>query len=266
MVDAPRSNRYWIARVRELRDRSVREREGVCFVEGIRQVLAAREGGWPLEAILLDPGRLRSDVAWQTVDEARSAGTGIVELKTNEFERISSRDNPAGIAAIVRWSPGSISDLSPLRNAVYLITDQISDAGNLGTLVRTADSLGVAGIIVHSGVDPAHPGVLRASLGTAFRMPVASVTSLDHVFDWCQAHDIHTIATSAKADQLVWDANLTGSVALLLGNEGRGLSQETIERCDQTVRIPMSGTATSLNVGIAAGIILYEAQRQRSAG
>lgn len=266
MSDAPRSNRYWIGRVRALRDRAEREREGVCFVEGIRQVLAARDGGRPVEAVLLDPGRLNSDVAWQAVDAIREAGAQVVELKSSEFERISARDNPTGIAAIVRWQPERLDALVPAVPSVWVVADDISDAGNLGTLVRTCDALGVAGLIARGGVDPSHPAALRASLGTAFQLLIATASTLDGVLDWCSRYGLITVATSASADVATWDARLDGPMAIFVGNEGRGLSPETIERCDVAVTIPMAGTATSLNVGVAAGIILYEALRQRSLG
>ena len=264
MEDARRSNRAWVARVRSLRDRAVRQSDGVTYVEGIRQVLAAREGGWRLEAVMIDPTRLRSDIAWEAVEELRSAGTAIVELSPRDFERISARDNPTGIAAVVRWQPMDLDRLSVPANSLWLVADDVSDAGNLGTLIRSADSLGVSGLIAHGGADPAHPAALRASLGTAFRLPVAVAESLEDMFDWCRRHAIVTVATSVKAQKSVWDADLSRSTALLVGNEGRGLAAETIERCNETVLIPMTGTATSLNVGVAAGIILYEAVRQRS--
>ena len=242
----------------------MRADEGVCFVEGIRQVVAAHEGGHAFEALLIDPQRLRSTVGWRSVTALRDAGTTVAELTGSEFDRISSRDNPAGIAAIVEWHPGEVASLPLTTTSLYLVTDEISDAGNLGTLIRTADSFGASGVVIHGGVDPTHPGALRASLGTAFHLPIASVASLDVFFDWASRNEVTTIATSARATQQVWDTSLTGRVALLVGNEGEGLSEETIDRCGQTVLIPMSGTATSLNVGVAAGVILYEATRQRS--
>lgn len=264
MNESPHSSRYWTRRIRTLRDRATRENEGVCFVEGIRQVVAAHEGEHGFEAVIIDPQRLRSTVAWRTVSALREAGVTVAELTSAEFERVSSRDNPAGIAAIVEWRPGDLPALPLTDAALYLVADQISDAGNLGTLIRTADSLGASGVIVHGGVDPTHPGALRASLGTAFHLPIAGVASLDNVFDWATQNQVSTVATSAKAQTRVWDTSLSTRVALLVGNEGEGLAPETIERCDQTVLIPMSGTATSLNVGVAAGIILYEVIRQRS--
>lgn len=263
MTDDAPSNRHWLRRVRALRDQAERESLAVCYVEGIRQVLAAREGGHPLEVVLIEPRRLRSTVAWRAITAMRSEGTPVIELTTSEFGRISARDNPVGIAAIVQWKPAAMSDLFPAHNAFYLVTDGVGDAGNLGTLIRTADSLGAGGVIVHGGVDPSHPNALRASLGTAFRLPVARAGSLDEVFEWTQRHQVQTVATSAKAKQPAWQVDMSGLTALLVGSEGDGLDQETVDRCDQTVLIPMAGTATSLNVGVAAGIILYEIQRQR---
>lgn len=260
--DAP-SNRHWVRRARSLRDAQERQREGVCVVEGIRQVLAAHEGGHALEAVLIEPRRLRSPVAWRAVSDMRTSGTTVIELTSSEFERISSRDNPVGMAAIVRWTPSTLADLPHSSGAFYLVTDGVGNAGNLGTLIRTADSLGSSAVVVHGGVDPSHPNALRASLGAAFRLPIAKAASLDDVFAWTRHRGIIAVATSAKATQTVWQADLSGQVALLVGSEGEGLSQKTLDRCDQAVLIPMTGTSTSLNVGVAAGIILYEIQRQR---
>lgn len=263
MAEDALSNRYWLRRVRALRDQGERELQAVCYVEGIRQVLAAHEGGCRFEAVLIEPRRLRSNVAWQAVNELRSTGTPVVELTASEFGRLSARDNPVGIAAIVQWTPETLTNLVPTDNALYLVTDNVGDAGNLGTLIRTADSLSASGIIVHGGVDPSHPGALRASLGTVFRLPVARARSLDEIFEWTLLHQVRTVATSAKSVQPVWQVDMSRSIALLVGSEGGGLAPETLERCDETVLIPMSGTATSLNVGVAAGIVLYEIQRQR---
>lgn len=261
--DAPRSARRWVERVRRLtRDRAAREQEGACYVEGIRQVLSAIEGGHVIEAVLIDPSRLRSDVAWDAVARAQEHGAEQVTLSTSDFERISARDNPVGIAAIVRWSPLPLDELIPTEDRLYVITDDVRDPGNLGTIVRTLDGAGGHALIIHGGTDPAHPNALRASLGTSFRLPTYAAASLDDVFAWTSVHRITTIATSAKADHDLWDANLSLPAAVLVGNEGEGLHPDTVARADLRVRIPMLGTATSLNVSVATGIILYELRRR----
>ena len=258
----PSSPRRWVERARALqRDRHARETEGACFVEGIRPTLSAIEAGHPLEAVLVDPSRLRSEVAWEAVARARDAGAEYVALKPADFERVSSRENPVGIGAIVRWRPQPIDALIPRADGLCLVADDVRDPGNLGTLARTLDAAGGQALIVYAGTDPGHPGALRASLGTSFHVPTYSATSLDDVFAWAGRHHVTTLATSAKADADLWDLSLQLPVAVFVGNEGEGLAPETIARADKRLRIPMLGTATSLNVSVAAGIILYEIRR-----
>jgi RNA methyltransferase, TrmH family len=240
----------------------VRERDGACFVEGVRQVISAIESGSEVEALLVDPARLRSERGWLAIADARARGSEYVELKQHEFERISSRDNPVGIAAVVRFRSLMPDDLPPEKDGLYLVADDIRDPGNLGTLVRTVDAAGGAALIVHSGTDPWHPGALRAALGSTFMIPIAVATSLDAVFGWAAAGNIRTLATSAKADASIWEEPVGLPAAVLVGNEGEGLAPETVARCSQRVRIPMFGTATSLNVSVAAGIMLYEIRRR----
>jgi TrmH family RNA methyltransferase len=260
--DQPRSSRRWLERVRALRDRATREQDGACYVEGIRQVLSAQEGGHRLEAVLVDPSRLKSEVAWEAVTAARADGAEYVTLTTREFERISSRDNPVGIAAIVRWSAQTLTELTPDVSGLYLVADDVRDPGNLGTLIRTLDAAGGQAVIVLNGTDPSHPNALRASLGTTFRIPIYRAASHDELFDWTARHRIATIATSAKATHGLWEMPVRLPAAVLVGNEGDGLATETVARCDLRVAIPMLGTATSLNVSVAAGVALYEVRRK----
>lgn len=248
--------------MRALRDRATREREGRLFVEGIRQVLAAEEGGHPLEAVLVDPSRLRSAYAWEMIDRIQHTGVPIVMLGPDEFESISSRDNPVGLAAIVQWQPAPLARARVESDDLWLLVDDIRDPGNLGTLIRTADALGAAGVVVHRGVDIAHPGVARASLGTLFRTRLHLAESLDQLFEWTAQRGLTTVATSALAEDPLGQAATTRPLGILFGNEGEGLGAETIARCDLAVRIPMRGTASSLNVSVAAGIVLYALRRR----
>lgn len=262
MSEQPRSNRKWLERVRALGDRATREREGACYVEGIRQALSALEGGHGLEAVFVDPSRLKSEIAWEAVATARAGGAEYVELTTREFERISSRDNPVGIAAIVRWSVGALDELAAEPDGLYLIADDVRDPGNLGTLIRTLDAAGGQAVIVHAGTDPSHLNALRASLGTTFRVPVFRAASHEVLFEWTARHGVTTIATSAKAEHGLWEMPVRFPAAVLVGNEGDGLAAETVEHCDLRLAIPMLGTATSLNVSVAAGVVLYEVRRR----
>lgn len=256
--------RNWPRRFRGLRDRETRQTEGVVIVEGIRQVISAHESGHQFEVVLVDASRLRSEVAWDFVGELQAAGGPVVQLRPAEFERLSSRDNPVGLAAIVRWRPRRLVLGEPPLEGFYLATDNVRDPGNLGTLIRTAEALGSAGIIIHAGTDPGHPTAIRASLGSVFELPVIETRTLDELFQWANRHGMTTIATSARGPVDLNEAMFGMPALVLLGNEAEGLGDDTLERADVAVRIPLSGNATSLNVSVAAGIILYEFRRRLS--
>lgn len=263
-VSESQDQRNWPRRVRALNDRQTRQQEGVIFLEGIRQVLAAGEHGLAFEAIFTDPTRLRSEVAWQFIDQRQAIGDNVVTMRPADFERISSRDNPIGIAAIAKWSPITLPRLEAVNDGIYLATDEVRDPGNLGTLARSADALGAAGLIIHSGTEPSHPTALRASLGSLFALPVATARSLNELFHWANSNSVAVIGTSAHAPFDVSQTALPSPAIFLLGNEGEGLDAETLDRCDLQITIPMSGEATSLNVAVSGAILLYEYQRRLS--
>ncbi len=262
--------RRWEARARALGDRRTREAEGACFVEGIRAVCEALDGGVPFEAVLLCGERLRSEVARAAVERLRAAAVPCVDLPASRFARLSDMDNPVGLAAIVRWAPIAVADLpAPAAGALYVVAEDLGDPGHLGTLLRTADGAGVAAVVVAGhGTDAGHRRCLRASLGTAFRMTVARAADGAEALAWAAAVEVRTVATSAHAAPTIWEAGLPSGapVAVVVGNEERGLRAETATACDAAMRIPMLGSATSLNVAVATGVILSELRRRASGG
>ncbi len=213
---------------------------------------------------LTQPG-FEATRAWEMLDAAGQRNVEVVQLNPDEFERLSSRDNPVGLAATVHWQPEDLRFVDPDPSGVYLATDDVRDPGNLGTIIRTADALGAVGLIVHSGTDPGHPGALRASLGSAFRVPIFTVSTLNELFYWTQSNGVAVYGTSARAEEDLAQSAISVPAVLLLGNEATGLSDSTLDRCDGMLRIPMAGSATSLNVAVAAGILLYEINRRLSA-
>lgn len=265
--EAPAGARRWEARVRALGDRRVRQTDGACFVEGIRAVCEALDAGLPFEAVLLCGERLRSTVALAAIARLRAAGVPCVDLPPSRFARLSDMDNPVGLAAIVRWAPGELADLAPpAPEDLYVVAEDLGDPGNLGTLLRTADGAGVAAVVVAGGgTDAGHRRCLRSSLGTAFRLPLVRADEPGEAIAWAGAAGVVTIGTSAHAAPSVWEAEVPEHTALavVVGNEERGLRQETAAACDIAVRIPMLGSATSLNVAVATGIVLYELRRRR---
>jgi TrmH family RNA methyltransferase len=261
----PQGARQWETRVRRLASRRVREEEGVCYVEGIRPVLDALESKAPVEALLICPDMLRSEVALRKVREQAEQGTLLVELPRASFERFSDRDNPVGLAAIVCWAPLDLVALPVGPDALIVMAEDMRDPGNLGTLLRTMDAVGGTGVVVvGSSTDPTHVRCLKASMGTIFRIPLARAASVEAFLRWAKEQQVWTIATTARRGASFWSLEYRRPLALLLGNEGEGLSQETIDRADAVARIPMWGTASSLNVSVAAGTLLYEVRRQET--
>lgn len=258
--------RQWETRVRRLATRRYREQEGVCYVEGIRPVLDALESGLRVETLLVCPDLLRSEVALRMVHEQAALGTPVVEFARASFEHFSDRDNPVGLAAIVYWAPLTLETLPAGPDALIVMAEEMRDPGNLGTLLRTMDAIGGTGVVVvGASTDPTHPRCLKASMGTIFRLPLARAASVEVFLQWAKARSICAVATTARRGPSFWSLEYRRPLALLLGNEGEGLGEESLHMADVVARIPMWGTASSLNVSVAAGVLLYEIRRQETA-
>jgi TrmH family RNA methyltransferase len=170
---------------------------------------------------------------------------------------MAEKDNPQGILAVVRQPDRSLDQLNP-HNFIWgvgLIAAQ--DPGNLGTILRTIDAVGASGLIImDTSVDPYHPSAVRASMGTIFWYPPV-ITSFKAFISWSRTHGYQLYGTSAHAESDYRTAAYRLPGILLLGSERQGLTTEQAEVCDQLVSIPMRGRGTSLNVSIAAGVMLY---------
>jgi TrmH family RNA methyltransferase len=226
-------------------------------------VWQAVEHGLPIERLIVAPELLRSEPARQMVDTAARAGVSVAEVSPGIFERIASREHPAGLAAIVQIPRRDLPALAPAGVGLFAAVDSGGNPGNLGAIMRTAEAVGSRGIIaIGQGTDPYHPAAIKASMGTVFSLTVAQVQSAAEVLGWCAQHGIQTIATSPTAATSHWEEVYRLPCLLLFGSEGEGLSSREIAACDQSVRIPMAGSADSLNLAVAAGIMLYEVRRR----
>ena len=147
-------------------------------------------------------------------------------------------------------------------NPLVVVTEDVEKPGNVGAILRSADAVGASAVIAAGGTDLFNPNVIRASVGTVFSMPVAAAPAAE-VAAWLRRQGIRVVATRVDADRLHVDADLTGSVAIVLGSEAEGLSDTWRAPGVEAVRLPMAGVADSLNVSVAAAVLLYEAWRQR---
>ncbi len=252
-----------VKRVRALADRKQRRREGAFVVQGIQPVWQAVEAGADIEVLLVAPDLLRHRGALDIVDAQAAAGVRVARLTGELFSRISDRDVPAGLAAIVRGAPATLGALAVPGDAVFVALHTVGNPGNVGTIIRTASAAGAAGVIlIGPSADPHDPAAVKASMGALFTVPVATVESGADFLAWAETSGVTVAATSARAGVSCWDASWQLPLALLLGSEGTGLPDDLLAAADLRVAIPMTGTAESLNLAVAAGVLLYEVRRR----
>ena len=199
--------------------------------------------------------------------QSRCAAAGIpLELVSGEvMEKLAGTVSPQGILALVRMPEFGEEELFAGEAPLLVILDNVRDPGNLGTILRTAEAAGADGVIATGGTaDWYAPKVVRSTMGSIFRMPHIVVRDLPSYADTLHRQGVALYAAVLDEESVVYDkARLTGAAGLVVGNEGAGLSPEAIRVCDHKMFIPMCGRTESLNAGVAAGILLFEAARQR---
>lgn len=243
-----------LKQARALRQKKARDESGLFLVEGILHVGQALEAGWQVESVLYTPERLRSDFALGLLEKLPQK----VAVSAEAFESIAEKENPQGIAALVHQKKNTLDQApAPGKLSVALVSAQ--DPGNIGTILRTMDAVGADALfLLDGGADPYHPSVVRASMGTLFHIPFFEA-GFDSFLHWSQAHHGRLIGTSAHASMDYRTCHLDERpTLLLLGSEQKGLSPEQLAACDERLSLPMRGRATSLNLGVAAGVLLYQ--------
>lgn len=255
-----------LKRIRRLRSRKYREREGAFFVEGIQTVWQAVRNGADIEAIVIAPDLLRSDRAARMVLAQEKQGTSVISVGNAAFKSIADRDNPSGLAAVVRSQAPTLGALKVRPASLFVALDRVEKPGNVGSIIRSVDGAGAdAVIVVGESTDPYHPTAVKASMGTLFSVPVSGAETLDEVFEWAREQDLRIVVTSAHAERSYWSVRYEVPAVIIFGSEGTGLDASVLSRKDVTsVAMPMRGTATSLNLAVAVGVLLYEVRRQQS--
>jgi RNA methyltransferase, TrmH family len=253
-------------RLRRLADVRHRRRDGAFVVEGIGPVWQAVDAGAAIEQLVVAPDLLGDSPAEAMVAEQEARGVRVVRLTSELFTRLSDRDGPSGLAAIVGADVRGLRDLTVPAAGFVVAVHEAANPGNVGTIVRTAEAFGAAGLVLSgSGADPYAPQAVKASMGSLFHLPMAHAERLDDVIAWAGANGIATMTTSARADATLDEVTLRPPVAIMLGPERTGLSDADLARGDHVVRIPMVGHATSLNLAVAAGILIHEVRRRLDA-
>lgn len=251
-----------IKRIKRLRQRKYRREENAFFVEGPRAFLAAVETGALVEAVVYSRQLLRSEACYAAIEQLAARGVACEEVTAELFTGVAERENPAGIGAIVTTTSVALDELAVAAGSLFVALVEAADPGNVGTVLRTLDAVGGAGLIlVGESTDPFHPTAVKASMGSLFTVSLCEVDNLANVMAWAQQRGLQVVATSARATQVYWEAAYQTPTLFLMGSERHGLDAATLAAADLTVTIPMQGSVTSLNLAIATSLLLYEAVR-----
>jgi TrmH family RNA methyltransferase len=247
-----------IKQARALRQRKQRDAAGLFLVEGLFHIGEALAAHAALDSLFYAPDLLDSDFARRLIDRAVAEGVTCYETTADILASIAEKENPQGVIAVARQQRVKLADLTPQNFSWGVAIVAPQDPGNVGTILRTIDAVGASGLILlDSGVDPYHPTAVRASLGSIFWYPIVSA-SFAEWSHWAQQQGYHIYGTSAKGSVDYGEAEAyERPLIVLLGSEREGLSREQAAVCDQLVRLPMHGRVSSLNLAVAAGVVLY---------
>jgi RNA methyltransferase, TrmH family len=269
VIESPANPR--IKDAARLRERKAREASGLTLVDGGREALRALEAGAIVETAFICPGLIATTEAKRVAEKVGQdvgpfgASIDVVEVGERAFERLAYGDRSDGVLLVVRVPRSGLEDLELPADPLVVVTEDVEKPGNVGAILRSADAVGASAVIAAGGTDLFNPNVIRASVGTVFSMPVAAAPAGD-VSVWLRERELRIVATRVDAERLHVDADLRGPIAIVLGSEATGLSETWRAPGVEAVRLPMAGVADSLNVSVAAAVLLYEAWRQRRPG
>lgn len=288
-------NNQRVKEVANLKQKKYRTESRTFFAEGLRAVQEAvqyadvtelfyteAEAG-RLDEVLKAAGNVPADTKEKsenkknanhnnagTAKKRNEAANGIRMYQVDEkvMAKLSDTKAPQGVLAVIRTPEQNLRQLRPGtasdNNAPVIILDRVQDPGNLGTIIRTADAVGALGLILLEGcVDAYSPKVVRASMGSLFHLPIVQDVTAEEALTWCYRNGYEPAATALKNAQNVYKADISKKMAFLFGNEANGVAEELQAAAETRLFIPMAGLAESMNVAMAAGIILFEGLRQR---
>ncbi len=249
--------------VAALRDRRDRERQGRIVIDGAREILRALQGGVEVEDLFVCEPLCRGDDCRAALAEAIIRGIPSTDVGERAFERIAFGDRAEGVVAVARTPAVGLEALRLPADPLVVVLEGVEKPGNLGAVLRSADGAGADSLIVaDGGTDLFNPNAIRASVGTIFHVPVAAASGPD-VLRWLRDHGLRIVAARVDGARPYTEADLRGPLALVLGSEAGGLTDQWSGEGIEAVRLPMHGIADSLNVSVAAAVLLYEARRQR---
>lgn len=263
MLEISSSKNPIIKDIKGLSRKKNRWKEKLFIIEGIKVIEEAIESSIPIKHIFFSEILLEAD-GGEAFFEIIKKRKETIKLSRGVFKQITNVDNPQGVIAIVEFEERDISDLYKIDLPFIMFLDGLNDPGNLGTIIRTADAFDIDAIVLgEDSVDPYNSKVVRATMGSIFRVPLYNARDNDSFFENIKKNGIKVMTTSLSGKALEREDFKDGFV-IVIGNEANGVRKEIIEKSTKQIKIPMPGGAESLNAGVAASIIMYEAMRSRN--
>jgi len=236
-----------------------RKQSGLFIIEGKREIQLATKGGYIIETLLFLPDL----ISLNEVDELSKSTTQIIEINKEIYQKIAYRDTTEGVIAIAKTKSIQLQDLKLSKNPLILVVESIEKPGNIGAMLRTADAANIdAVIIADPKTDLYNPNIVRSSVGCLFTNQIA-VGTTDEIIEFLEKNSIHFYSATLQNSTHYHTQNFTLPTALVVGTEATGLTQKWREKATQNIIIPMQGEIDSMNVSVAAAILLFEAKRQR---
>lgn len=238
-------------------------------IEGRNAVLELLESGKDINKIYITKGEKHGSIT-KIIAKAKERRIVIVEVEREKINQMAQTENAQGVIAIV--PPFDYCEVEDILNeaktknekAFILILDGIEDPHNLGSIIRTAETAGMHGIIIPKRRAAAvNSTVVKTSAGATNFMKIARVNNINETIKYLKENDVWIYGTDMETNKMYYDEDLTGNIAIVIGSEGFGMSKLVKENCDFLIKIPMKGKITSLNASVSAGIVMYEAVKQR---
>lgn len=247
-----------IKEIKKLKEKKYRDLDKSFLIEGFRFVEEALKSNFEVKYVFICE-RQKEKFEKLGFENLIDKNTKCFIVSDSVLNSICSTETPQGVVAVVK---NKISDIQ-IKNGFYILIDKVQDPGNMGTIIRSANASGALGVIITKGtVDTYNSKTLRSTMGSIFKIPIIFEDSNFNIIKKLKENKFKLITSSLNTNYNFYDVNLTDRVIIAVGNEGNGISKEIFEFGDISVKIPMPGNAESLNVGVAASIMMFEAVRQ----
>ena len=252
-----------IKQLRTLERKKGRNETGLFLAEGARLIEQALAQDWHVETLIVSNAGIERDHVQALAKRAKAQGARIIQVPDRLAGSIARKDNPQAVIAAIRQRELALADLDPADSGLWIGLYECRDPGNLGTILRTADCAGAAGVIlIENCCDPYSVEAVRASMGSLFDVPLARA-DFESFDAWRQTAGLNMVAASVNGDTAHTGVDFVKPSLILMGNEQAGLPGDIEAQCDTLCLIPMRGGADSLNLAQATAIMLYEGWRQR---